>query len=53
MPLKLKRNVDKLYTAHIKLLDNTIVDITLPLAAKGKDCLLKIAKLIGLQEVSI
>ena len=56
MPLKLGRNhghgTDKLYTAHIKLLDNTIIDINLPLAAKGKECLQRISSKLGLHEVS-
>ena len=55
MPLKLGRNnrysTDKLYTAHIKLLDNTIIDINLPQSAKGKDCLEKISSKLGLHEV--
>ena len=57
MPLKLRRSgrytFDKLYTLHIRLLDNTIMDINIPLAAKGKDCLQKIAQYIGLFEVCI
>lgn len=55
MPLKLKRSgrygADKLFTAHIKLLDNVVIDINLPLSSKGKDCLEKIAVKLGLREV--
>ena len=55
MPLKLRRGNrhgnDKLYTAHIKLLDSTIIDINLPVTANGKDCLEKISQIIGLHEV--
>jgi len=56
MPLKLGRknrySADKLFTCHIKLLDSTIVDLNIPLAAKGKDCLERISSKIGLHEVS-
>ncbi|XP_065656292.1 tyrosine-protein phosphatase non-receptor type 21 isoform X2 [Hydra vulgaris] len=55
MPLKLLRNghyaYDKLYTLHIPLLDNTVMNINVPLASKGKDCLQKIAQYIGLYEI--
>ncbi|XP_057303536.1 tyrosine-protein phosphatase non-receptor type 21-like [Hydractinia symbiolongicarpus] len=54
MPLKLRRGgrdaVDKMLTAHIKLLDNTVIDINVPLNAKGRDCLQKIGQLTGLHE---
>jgi len=52
MPLKLgaRYSLDKVYTAHIKLLDNTVLDINLPLKAKGKDCLEKIVEKLGLHE---
>lgn len=55
MPLKLGRNnrytTDKLFTAHIKLLDNTIIDINLPRSAKGKECLERISSKLGLHEI--
>eukprot|EP00111_Clytia_hemisphaerica_P011644 TCONS_00034216-protein len=55
MPLKLGRSnrysADKLFTCHIKLLDSTIIDINIPQAAKGKECLEKVAGKLGLHEV--
>lgn len=57
MPLKLRRGgrdaVDKMLTAHVKLLDNTVIDINVPLNAKGRDCLQKIGQLTGLHEVNV
>lgn len=55
MPLKLRKSLpskEKLYTAHVRLLDNTVIDINLAVTAKGKDCLDKIAQKLGLHEVS-
>ncbi len=61
MPLHLNREAlrkgvyksDKNFTVKVKLLDDTIISITLPLKAKGKDFLDKIALSLGLEEVYI
>ena len=56
MPLKLRKSLpskEKLYTAHVRLLDNTVIDINLAVTAKGKDCLDKIAQKLGLHEVRL
>ena len=59
MPLRLNRDLlqkgvyksDKTFTVRVKLLDNTIVNLTLPQKAKGRECLEKIAQSLGLEEV--
>ena len=59
MPLHLNRDLlhkgvyksDKTFVIKIKLLDNTIVNLTLPYKARGRECLEKIAQSLGLEEV--
>jgi len=60
MPLNLNRDLlhkgvyksDKTFLIKIKLLDNTVVNLTLPYKARGRECLEKIAQSLGLAEVN-
>ena len=59
MPLHLDRGLlqkgvyksDKTFILKIKLLDNTVINLTLPCKVKGKECVEKIAQSLGLEEV--
>ena len=52
MPLNIRHSLDKVFAVHIKLLDNSIININVPVDASGHDCVVKVAQLLGLQEVS-